>query len=121
MRGVQWDKVKERLHKDGWLFLALAGAVAACLLLGAAENVPSGYSSEEVRLARVLSAMAGAGRVEVAVFYESSEEKGCPTGAVVVAQGAGDVDVRIRLTRAVATLTGLDAAKVEVFKLEEGT
>lgn len=120
---MQWQTFRERFRKDGWLMIALAAAVIACLLLGMAENASTGATEEEARLSRVLSAIEGAGQVEVAVFYDESAQNGektasAPVGAVVVAQGADDVAVRIRLIRAVTTLTGLDNAKVEVFRGE---
>ena len=120
---MQWQTFRERFRKDGWLMIALAAAVIACLLLGMAENASTGATEEEARLSRVLSAIEGAGQVEVAVFYDENAQDGektasVPVGAVVVAQGADDVAVRIRLIRAVTTLTGLDNAKVEVFRGE---
>ena len=57
--------LKERLRKDGWLYLALVGCILLCLILGMTEG-SSTQTAEEARLARVLSAMAGAGDVEVA-------------------------------------------------------
>lgn len=108
------SRLKERLQKDGWLLVALGVSVLLCLALGLAEG-SSAQTEEEGRLARVLSAMSGAGQVEVAVFYQ--EEGAVPCGAVVVAQGADDVGVRLQLTRAVCTLLGLEPGQVEVFKL----
>jgi len=49
------------------------------------------------------------------VFYQ--EEAAVPCGAVIVAQGADDVGVRLQLTRAVCTLLGLESSQVDVFKL----
>lgn len=112
-------QLREFLRKDGWLLGALAAVVAACLMLGAAGSVPSDCTQEEARLARVLSAMEGAGRVEVAVFYEDAEAESVPCGVVVVAQGAQDMAVRLRLARAVSTLTGVEASRVEIFQLKE--
>lgn len=108
-------RLKERLHKDGWLLLALVAAILLCLALGAMETSTASQTDQESRLSRVLSAMSGAGQVEVAVFYQ--EESSLPCGAVVVAQGADDVAVRLQLSRAVCTLLGLEPAQVEVFKL----
>lgn len=109
------QRLMERLRKDGFLYLALAGAILLCLLFASADSAPAA-TDQEVRLARVLSAMAGAGDVEVAVFYD--DQASLPCGAVVVAQGADDVGVRIQLTRAVCTLLGLESSQVEVFKKE---
>lgn len=107
-------RLKERFRKDGWLLLALAAAIVLCLTLGTTETTAAA-TDEEARLSRVLSSMSGAGQVEVAVFYQ--EESSIPCGAVVVAQGADDVEVRLQLSRAVCTLLGLESAQVEVFKL----
>lgn len=114
---MQAKRLRELFRRDGWLLGALAAAVAACLLLGAAAPAASG-TEEEARLARVLSAMEGAGQVEVAVFYDAAEDA-APCGVVVVAQGAQDMAVRLRLMRAVVTLTGVDASRVEIFQLKE--
>jgi len=120
---VRWQQIKEKWRKDGWLLMALAAAVILCLTLNGIESLPAGQTEEEARLARVLSAMEGAGNVEVAVFYEPVQEKDAssrPCGVVVVAQGADDITVRLRLTRAVCTLLGVDSEQVEVFPSEGG-
>ena len=107
-------KLKEYLRKDGWLVAALALVVALCLAMGASEGSRSAQTAEEARLSRVLSAMAGAGGVDVAIYYDDA----VPCGAVIVAAGAGDAAVRIRLTGAVTTLLGLDASRVAVYERE---
>lgn len=120
---VRWQQIKDKWRKDGWLLMALAAAVILCLILGGTESLPTGQTEEEARLARVLSAMEGAGKVEVAVFYEPAQGKDAPSkpcGVVVVAQGADDIAVRLRLSRAVCTLLGVDAEQVEVFPSEGG-
>ena len=104
------------LRKDGWLVAALLLVVALCLALGTAESGRTAQTDEEARLSRVLSAMAGAGTVDVAVYYDDA----IPCGAVVVADGAGDAAVRIRLAGAITTLLGLDASRVAVYEREGG-
>lgn len=99
------------LKKDGWILAALLLCVGFCLLLGAQE---SSASTEESRISRVLSAIDGAGKVEVAVYYEES----VPCGAVVVAQGASDVAVQLRLVSAVTTLLGIEQGRVAVYERE---
>lgn len=108
------QKLRDYLRRDGWLVAALALVVALCLMLGSAESGKSAQTSDEARLSRVLSAMAGAGKVDVAVYYDDT----VPCGAVVVADGAGDAAVRIRLSGAVTTLLGLDASRVAVYERE---
>lgn len=91
-------------------------------------------SEMEARLGEVLSEMTGAGRVEVVIQYERTEpaqggwlasqeqmaEAAPPAAVIVVAEGAGDVAVRLRLARAVQTLLRLDADAVEVFEMRKG-
>ncbi len=101
------------LKKDGWILAAMVFCLALCLLLGAREE---SASAEESRISRVLSAIDGAGSVEVAVYYEEN----VPCGAVVVADGAGDVAVQLRLTSAVTTLLGINQERVAVYQ-REGT
>lgn len=115
---MPFARLKERWRKDGWLLLALAVSILLCLMLGLAESSSPGQTEEEARLARVLSAMEGAGDVEVAVFYQ--EASPLPSGAVIVAAGADDVGVRLQLNRAVCTLLGLEPSQVEVFRSKGG-
>ncbi|MBQ8654828.1 MAG: hypothetical protein IJ507_07790 [Clostridia bacterium] len=102
-----------------WL---LAGALLLCVLicLLAPQGSSSSMTGEEKRLSEVLSAMAGAGEVEAAVYYEETDRASVPCGAVIVAEGAGDIAVRLRLTRAVSALLGIDDSRIEVFEREGG-
>ncbi len=107
------EKLQAFLRRDGWLLALLCACVAACALLGGSDA----DTSPEGRVSKVLSEMTGAGRVEVAIFYEEdAQRQSVPCGAVVVADGAGDVGVRLRLRRAVQTLLGLGEECVEVFE-----
>ena len=101
------------LRKDGWLLAALVFCAALCLILGGPNN---SADPEEDRISRVLSSIAGAGQVNVAVYYEDS----LPCGAVVVAEGADDAAVQIRLVSAVRTLLGIEQARIAVYE-REGT
>lgn len=99
------------LKRDGWILAALLFCVALCLILGMQGETSS---TEENRISRVLSAIDGAGTVEVAVYYEES----VPCGAVVVAEGAGDVAVQLRLVSAVTTLLGINQDRVAIYERE---
>ena len=99
------------LKKDGWIIAAVMLCAGLCLALGAQGEAAS---TEEGRISRVLSAIEGAGAVEVAVHYEDS----LPCSAVVVAQGAGDVAVQLRLASAVTTLLGIDQNRVAIYERE---
>ena len=113
-----------KVKSSMWLICA-ATLLALALLWTAGGN--GAQSTEEERIAGVLSSIAGAGKVEVAVFYaaEKTDAFGntlaaaVPTGAVVVAQGAHDMGVRLQLIRAVRTLLGLSENAVDVFVMEE--
>lgn len=100
----------EYLRKDGWILAALLFCVALCLMLGGSSD----SSTEESRLSRVLSTIDGAGKVEVAVYYEDS----VPCGAVVVADGADSVSVQLRLLSAVTTLLGIGQERVAIYERE---
>ena len=106
-----------------WIMAAAAAVLLALMLAGTDSG--STATQEEQRIAQVLSAMAGAGRVEVALYYAQQETDvfassaaSAPTGALVVAEGADDMAVRLNLIRAVRTLLGLPENAVDVFVME---
>ena len=107
--------IREHFRRNGWLLAALGICVAACLMLGVLGR---SSTSEDERVSKVLSAMAGAGQVRLSIHYDTQS---VPCGALVLAEGAGDVGVRLRLIAAVSTLLGLDPANVAVYSLEGGT
>ena len=103
------------------LWLAAALALAALCLLLSSDGTQTA-SQEERRIAEVLSVIEGAGKVEVVLYHNRQNAFGSetsPTGAVVVAQGADDVGVRLQLIRAVRTLLGLPESAVDVFAMED--
>ena len=119
MQGEAMQRIRIFLRRDVWMLALLCLCVLLCLMLG---RIPADdASAEEVRLARVLSAIEGAGQVDVAIYHTQTEGASVPCGAVVVADGAGDMAVRLRLSRAVVTLLGVDASRVEVFQREGGS
>lgn len=119
MRSDMLARIRMLWRRDGWLIAVLIGSVAICLLLQG--NSATTTASEESRLAQILSAMDGAGSVEVALHYTVEDGASVACAAVVVADGAGDMAVRLRLTRAVTTLLGIDGSRVEVFQRKGGS
>lgn len=115
MKVKQWVNNRSLL----WCMAALAALLALLLLGGGGEANYAGR--EEKRMAQVLSLIEGAGEVEVALFYapDESGKASLPTGAVVVAQGADQLPVRLELIRAVRTLLNLPEAAVDVFAMNE--
>lgn len=97
------------LKRDGWILAAMLLCVGLCLCLASGDGAASG---EESRISRVLSAMEGAGTVDVAIRYDADS---VPCGALVVADGANSIAVQLRLTDAVVTLLSLDPDSVAVY------
>ena len=116
---------KIRGIKGGIWVLALFLCAGALLLLPKAQQSGAAMTAEEQRISATLSQIAGAGETRVSIYYAAesggfSSAARRPAGAVAVAQGAGDVGVRLRLARAVQTLLRLDADAVEVFEMRKG-
>ena len=68
-------------------------------------------SDEEIRLASVLKTIDGAGDVSV-MITRSGETV---VGVIVIADGAKDISVRLRLLDATATALGIDKSIVNVY------
>lgn len=111
------DKLRAYLRRDGWLLAIMALAAVLCLSLSSLEGASSAQSQDEIRLSRVLGAISGAGEVEVAVYVD---DDALPCGAVIVADGARDPAVQIRLCSAVTTLLGIEADRVAVYPRATG-
>ena len=132
-----WDKVKSWM--GGKWVLLLLGVVGAILLAfgGAAQTTSqteSGESGlyeayciqEEARLARICSAVAGVGRVEVgitfegefAVKYSSGKQVGetvpIVSGVVVVCEGGASDSVRSELTKLISALYNLPSNHIHI-------
>ena len=79
-------------------------------------------TAEEKRLAKTLASVSGAGRVRVTLYYAEGGGLGGGsrqlTGALVVARGAGDIGVRLRLAQALETLLDLQPGHVLVLEME---
>lgn len=110
-RGVEWIAI-------------LAGlAIAVLLMARPAGDAGGGATDLEARLARVLSSIDGAGRVQVvinqedviAAFGQSAQPR--IIGVLVVAEGADDLKVALELMRAVQALTGAERTAIEVMKM----
>lgn len=104
----------------------LLAAALLLLALGGRLTDGSGAAEDlESRVERTLSAMEGAGRVQVVILTRAQQaDSGAwgqadgtaevPCGAVAVAEGAGDPLVRIELEQALCALLGLPASAVSV-------
>ena len=98
-----------------WLIPAALAVAALALLAGGGLNASDSAASPlEARLERVLASVEGAGNVRAMVL----EADGRVSGVLVVAEGAKDVAVRLRLQNAVCTLLGIENAAVNVSPME---
>ncbi len=106
-----------------WLLVLVCWALAAGLARFPSSVSAGGMTEEESRISRTLQCIAGAGETRVSVYYAREAAFGsggqAPIGAVIVARGARDIEVRLRLIRAAETLLGLSPGQVEVFPMEE--
>ena len=106
--------------------LLLAGVLLLFAGFGATSSAGSGgMTALERRISRTLSGVEGAGEVRVVILTRQTQQgtqsvlSGTqtaeqPTGAIAVAQGAGDPLVNLRLTQALCSLLGLPASAVTV-------
>ena len=106
-----------------WLAMLLLCAAAALLLPGR-NGAVYGMTEEEQRYSATLSRIAGAGEVRISIAYAQAASafgggSRAPIGAIIVAQGAGSISVRLNLLRAAEALLGLKAGEVEVFVMED--
>ena len=118
----KWLEAVKGMKGGVWLLL-IAVCAAALLLLPSSSQSKTGMTEEEQRYSATLSRIAGAGEVRISIAYaQTASSFGSadrqPTGAVIVAQGAGSVAVRLELLRAAEALLGLSAQEVEVFAME---
>lgn len=96
------------------IFIGIA-IVAAALLAFSGASGSRQTTSIESRMERVLSAIDGAGRVSVLINDDSDGEV---KGVLVVAEGAGDLVVRMRLMSAVKATLGTEASRIEIIEME---
>lgn len=103
----------------GWVLLA--ASLAALVLAGGGETgLNTGATGLERRMESVLSCVEGAGRVRVLVNGGGQEEtpRSGQGGVVVVAEGAGELRVRMELERAVTALLGVESSQIEILGMK---
>ena len=107
--------------------LLLAGVLLLFAGFSATSSAGSGgMTALERRISRTLSGVEGAGEVRVVILCRQARQgaqsvlsggtqaQETPSGAIAVAQGAGDPLVNLRLTQALCSLLGLPASAVTV-------
>lgn len=121
------DKIKDnpfvkKVFRSKKLRLVISAIIIALALIiysGVSEKKTEEASTvmdeEETRLSKVLSSIEGAGQVEVMIVRED----GVVTGVLVVAEGAKDIGVMLKLLDATSTVMGVDKSVVEVYQMEQ--
>lgn len=74
-----------------------------------------GMDQEESRPASVLEGLEGVGRVQTMITRGGDDEI---VGVIVIAEGAEDIGVRLRLLSAVTTAMGVDKQIVNVYTMK---
>ena len=69
---------------------------------------------EERRLAAILGGIEGAGRVETMITRRDDEV----VGVLVIAEGADDIKVMLKLLEATTTAMGVDKSIVDVYTMK---
>lgn len=104
----------ETIRAARWLEpTILIALVCILILIALGSGGGSTASDEEARMQRILSKIEGAGRVHVMI---ARDDGGDCTGVVVVASGAEDVEVMLRIQRAVQALTDLELSQIEIVR-----
>ena len=69
----------------------------------------------ETKIEGILSGMKGVGKTDV-IMYAQMDDRNLPgiTGVLVLAQGAGDVTVEVRIKNALKTLLGISEMQIAV-------
>ena len=121
------DKIKDnpfakKVFRSKKLRLVISAIIIALALIiysgvseKKTEEVSAVMDEEETRLSKVLSSIEGAGQVEVMIVRED----GVVTGVLVVAEGAKDIGVMLKLLDATSTVMGVDKSVVEVYQMEQ--
>lgn len=92
------------------LIIAAVCALLACVYASDSSNGTS--TDTEMRMAHILSQIEGAGRVEVMLADDESNLQ----GAVIVAAGADEIEVHLKIQQAVHAMTGLELNRIEVIE-----
>lgn len=115
------DKMKKNKLVEIAVYGALALAVCVVLIWGGGDRTGEAGDATDVetRLEEALGYIDGAGKTKVMLTY--SEDGETVIGAIVIAEGARDIAVRLDLQRAAMTALGLSLSEVEVFEMKKTT
>ncbi|MBO7151304.1 MAG: hypothetical protein J6V77_00555 [Clostridia bacterium] len=78
------------------------------------SGVVSNMDQEEIRLASTLSQIEGVGEVQTMITRNGDKI----SGVLVIAEGAENISVMLKLLDATATVMGVDKSIIEVYQME---
>ena len=78
------------------------------------SGVVSNMDQEEIRLASTLSQIEGVGEVQTMITRNGDEI----SGVLVIAEGAENISVMLKLLDATSTVMGVDKSVIEVYQME---
>ena len=78
------------------------------------SGVVSNMDHEEIRLASTLSQIEGVGEVQTMITRNGDKI----SGVLVIAEGAENISVMLKLLDATATVMGVDKSIIEVYQME---
>lgn len=132
------DTLKEFGKKDATICAAVAIVIiilAANIYINKNKDAPTGtYATPaaspqkstatdiELRLENILSKIDGTGKIDVMITYQTcdasaGQEQPQPLGAVIIAEGADNLEVRIKIQQAVQTALGIEARQIKIFRM----
>jgi len=108
--GTQMSSIKiaaGKLEKFKYPLLVLAIGILLMLMPGKSIEAEQ-VEDDAARMAHILSCTEGVGEARVLIS---------DSGVVVVCRGAGNAAVRLSITRAVSSYTGLSSDKITILKM----
>ncbi|HCJ01592.1 MAG TPA: hypothetical protein DHV31_01740 [Clostridiales bacterium] len=106
------------------IFALIAGVTYFVISAKTSSNKPTAsmaqngkMTEEEERLAELISDISGVGKTRVLITTDNGNEV---IGVVVVAEGAKDMNNRVKMIRCVEKATGATVDKIEIFEMANG-
>ena len=120
MNRIDQAKIRKTLKDNWWLPVMLTAGLLLLMLPSSdrqREEQPAAvFTPQEQRLSQVLSRIEGVEETYVLLSENPGRDKGF-AGAVVVCQGAGSPQVRLRVVESVSAFTGLGTDRIVVQNL----
>ena len=124
-----WQKIRGKKNIEIIIAVILAG-IAIIVYIGvslkgsadknnySATSVMTGeMSKNEKRLAETISQIEGVGDCTALISVGTNNEV---IGVIVVAQGANDMDKKVRIIRCVELATGVSVDQIQVYQMSNG-